>query len=45
MMNYAYQGHHPPTQLEVMVAQNNAEFESQDLLADSSANAYITVDA
>jgi hypothetical protein len=29
----------------VMVAQNNAEFELQDLLADSSANAHITVDA
>jgi hypothetical protein len=43
--NYAYQGRHPPTQLAAMVAQNNAEFESQDWLADSGANAHITADA
>jgi hypothetical protein len=44
-MDYAYQGRHPPTQLAAMVAHMNADFETQDWLADSGANAHITADA
>lgn len=41
-MDYSFQGRHPPTQLDAMVAQTNADHEEQDWYADSGANAHIT---
>lgn len=42
-MDYAYQGRHPPPQLAVMIALNNASQEDeQPWIADSGANAHIT---
>ncbi|KAF8389092.1 hypothetical protein HHK36_025777 [Tetracentron sinense] len=41
-MDYAYQGHHPPTQLAAMVAHTNAEQEEETWFADSGANQHIT---
>lgn len=35
---------HPPTQLTTMVAHTNVEVETQNMLVDSGANAYITAD-
>jgi transposase InsO family protein len=43
-MDYAYQGRHPPPQLDAMVAQTNSTFEEQPWFADNSANAHITRD-
>jgi hypothetical protein len=43
-MDYTYQGRHPPPQLAAMVAQVNADFETQDWLADSGANTHITAE-
>jgi hypothetical protein len=43
-MDYTYQGRHPPPQLAAMVAQVNADFETQDWLADSGANTHITTE-
>lgn len=40
-----YQGRHPPPQLAAMVAQVNAEFETQDWLPNSGANTHITAEA
>ncbi|RVW13866.1 Retrovirus-related Pol polyprotein from transposon RE1 [Vitis vinifera] len=42
IMNYAYQGRHPPTQLAAMVANSNAEQEEETWFADSGANQHIT---
>jgi hypothetical protein len=44
MMDYAYQGRHPPPQLAAMIAHNNAEFESHEWLADSGANTHVAAD-
>jgi hypothetical protein len=44
IMDYTYQGRHPPPQLAAMVAQVNADFETQDWLADSGANTHITAE-
>jgi hypothetical protein len=41
-MDYAFQGHHPPPQLAAMVAHTNSEYDEQQWLADSGANAHIT---
>ncbi|RVW41864.1 Retrovirus-related Pol polyprotein from transposon RE1 [Vitis vinifera] len=40
--DYAYQGHHPPTQLAAMVAHSNVEQEEETWFADSGANQHIT---
>jgi hypothetical protein len=45
MMDYAYQGRHPPTQLVAMVAAMNEDFETNEWLVDSGPNAHITADA
>jgi hypothetical protein len=43
MMDYAYQGRHPPSQLNAMVAQSNIyQEDEQPWFADSGANAHIT---
>jgi hypothetical protein len=42
MMDYSFQGRHPPSQLTAMVAHINSELEDQQWLADSGANAHIT---
>ena len=43
MMNYSYQGRHPPPQLVAMAAQSNALYDDeQEWLADSGENAHIT---
>ncbi|KAG2704800.1 hypothetical protein I3760_05G022100 [Carya illinoinensis] len=42
-MDYAYQGHHPSTQLAAMVAQTNATHIAEDpWFTDSGANQHIT---
>ena len=41
-MDYAFQGRHPPPQLAAMVAHTNSEYDEQQWLADSGANAHIT---
>jgi transposase InsO family protein len=43
-MDYSFQGRHPPSQLQAMVAHNNTAFEDQEWYADSAANAHITHD-
>jgi hypothetical protein len=42
MMDYSYQGRHPPTQLAAMVAQTNNTLEEQEWLTDSGANTHVT---
>jgi hypothetical protein len=42
IMNYSFQGRHPPTHLTAMVAQSNAVGEDQQWIADSGANTHIT---
>jgi transposase InsO family protein len=42
MMDYAYQGRHPPAQLSAMMAHMNNTFEEQEWLADSGANTHVT---
>jgi hypothetical protein len=41
-MDYAFQGKNPPEQLAAMVAQTNSNYEDQQWIADSGANAHIT---
>jgi hypothetical protein len=41
-MDYAYQGRLSPPQLSAMVAQSNAEYDTQEWLADSGANTHVT---
>jgi hypothetical protein len=43
-MDYSYQGRLPPTQLSAMVAQTNANYDTQEWLADSGANTHVTAE-
>jgi hypothetical protein len=43
-MDYAFQGHHPPSNLAAMVSQANAAQDEDHWLADSGANVHITPD-
>jgi hypothetical protein len=42
MMDFTYQGRHPPSQLAAMAAQTNAVSEDPEWFANSGANAHIT---
>jgi hypothetical protein len=42
--DYIYQGHHPPTELAVMVAESNTQYDHQVWHANSGANVHITSD-
>ena len=41
-MDYAFQGKNPPTQLATMITHTNSDYEEQQWLANSGANAHIT---
>jgi hypothetical protein len=43
-MDYAYQGKHPPPQLQAMIAHNHVDFDSHEWLANSGANTHVAVD-
>lgn len=43
-MNYAYQGGHPPPQLQAMVAHHHVDIDSHEWLVDSGANTLVAAD-